>query len=254
LALIHDTAGILRIKFVTNYPRDMTDDLLSAVRDLPKVCRYLHVPLQSGSDDVLRVMKRGYTVDQYLEMHDRIREVMPDCAVSSDFIVGHPGETEVEFTKSIDLVRRCRFKNSFIFKYSPRPGTKAFERYPDEIPEDVKRRRNNELLAIQNEISEEDNTTFIGREVEVLVEGPSKAARKLQSDAEPAPDGPAPTGPIQLVGRSTCDRIVVFDGNSRLAGSLARIAIYDCTATTLLGTIVTRELQHGSSSLLPILA
>ncbi len=252
LALIHDTAGILRIKFVTNYPRDMTDDLLSAVRDLPKVCRYLHVPLQSGSDDVLRVMKRGYTVDQYLEMHDRIREVMPDCAVSSDFIVGHPGETEAEFTKSIDLVRRCRFKNSFIFKYSPRPGTKAFERYPDEIPEDVKRRRNNELLAIQNEISEEDNTTFIGREVEVLVEGPSKAARKLQSEL--APDGPAPIGPIQLVGRSTCDRIVVFDGNPRLAGSLARIAVYDCTATTLLGTIVTREIEHGSSSLLPILA
>ncbi len=172
---------------MTNYPRDMTDDLLSAVRDLPKVCRYLHVPLQSGSDDVLRVMKRGYTVDQYLEMHDRIREVMPDCAVSSDFIVGHPGETEVEFTKSIDLVRRCRFKNSFIFKYSPRPGTKAFERYPDEIPEDVKRRRNNQLLAIQNEISEEDNTGFIGREVEVLVEGPSKAARKLQLDSEAAP-------------------------------------------------------------------
>ena len=129
-------------------------------------------------------MKRGYTVEQYLEMHDRIREVMPDCAVSSDFIVGHPGETEAEFEKSIDLVRRCRFKNSFIFKYSPRPGTKAFERYPDDIPEDVKRRRNNELLAIQNEISEEDNATFIGREVEVLVEGPSKAARKLQSDAE----------------------------------------------------------------------
>jgi tRNA-2-methylthio-N6-dimethylallyladenosine synthase len=249
LALIHDTAGILRIKFVTNYPRDMTDDLLSAVRDLPKVCRYLHVPLQSGSDDVLRVMKRGYTVDQYVEMHDRIREVMPDCAVSSDFIVGHPGETEAEFTKSIDLIRRCRFKNSFIFKYSPRPGTKAFERYPDEIPEEVKRRRNNELLAIQNEISEEDNAGFIGREVEVLVEGPSKAARKLESDAEAAPNGP-----IQLVGRSTCDRIVVFDGNPRLAGSLARIAIYDCTATTLLGTIVTRELRHGSSPLLPILA
>jgi tRNA-2-methylthio-N6-dimethylallyladenosine synthase len=248
LALIHDTVGILRIKFVTNFPRDMTDDLLLAVRDLPKVCRYLHVPVQSGSDDVLRIMKRGYTVAQYLEMHDRIREIMPDCAVSSDFIVGHPGETESEFQKSIDLVRRCRFKNSFIFKYSPRPGTKAFERYPDDIAEDVKRRRNNELLAIQNEISEEDNATFIGREVEVLVEGPSKAARK-HSDSESGSNGP-----IQLVGRSTCDRIVVFDGNPRLAGTLARIAIHDCTATTLIGTIVTREIQHGSSSLLPILA
>jgi tRNA-2-methylthio-N6-dimethylallyladenosine synthase len=249
LALIHDTPGILRIKFVTNYPRDTTDDLLFVVRDLPKVCRYLHVPAQTGSDDVLRIMKRGYTVAEYLEMHDRIREVMPDCAVSSDFIVGHPGETEAEFVKSINLLRRCRFKNSFIFKYSPRPGTKAFERYPDDIPEEVKRRRNNELLAIQNEISDEDNAAFIGREVEVLVEGPSKAARKLRSDA-----GSATSGPIQLVGRSTCDRIVVFDGNPRLAGTLAQISIHDCTATTLIGQIVTRQIQHGSGSLLPILA
>ena len=248
LARLHDTPGIDRIKFVTNYPRDMSDDLCFAVRDLPKVCHYLHVPAQSGSNDVLRVMKRGYTVEQYLEMHDRVREIMPDCAVSSDFIVGHPGETEAEFEKSIDLVRRCRFKNSFIFKYSPRPGTKAFENCADDVPEDVKRRRNNVLLDIQNEISEEDNATFIGREVEVLVEGPSKTALK-QSDTELAANGP-----IQLVGRSSCDRIVVFDGNPRLAGTLAQIAVHDCTATTLIGSIVTREMQHGSNTLLPILA
>ncbi len=248
LSQIHDTTGIDRIKFVTNYPRDMSDDLSFAVRDLPKVCHYLHVPAQSGSNDVLRVMKRGYTVEQYLEMHDRVREIMPDCAVSSDFIVGHPGETEAEFEKSIDLVRRCRFKNSFIFKYSPRPGTKAFENCADDVPEDVKRRRNNVLLDIQNEISEEDNATFIGREVEVLVEGPSKTALK-QSETELSANGP-----IQLVGRSSCDRIVVFDGNPRLAGTLAQIAVHDCTATTLIGSIVTREMQHGSNTLLPILA
>ncbi len=106
LARIHDTPGVDRIKFVTNFPGHMTDDLLFAVRDLPKVCPYLHVPAQSGSNLVLKVMKRGYTVEQYLEMHDRICEVMPDCAVSSDFIVGHPGETETEFEKSVDLVRR----------------------------------------------------------------------------------------------------------------------------------------------------
>jgi tRNA-2-methylthio-N6-dimethylallyladenosine synthase len=248
LARIHDTPGIDRIKFVTNYPRDMSDELCFAVRDLPKVCRYLHVPAQSGSNDVLRVMKRGYTVEQYLEMHGRICEILPDCAVSSDFIVGHPGETEAEFEKSIDLVRRCRFKNSFIFKYSPRPGTKAFEHHADDVPEEVKRRRNNALLAVQNEISEEDNAEFIGREVEVLVEGPSKTAQK-QAGAETAAKGP-----IQLVGRSSCDRIVVFDGNPRLAGTLAKIAVHDCTATTLIGSIVTREHKHGSGSLLPILA
>ncbi len=246
LARLHDTPGIDRIKFVTNYPRDMTDDLLFAVRDLPKVGRYLHVPAQSGSNDVLRVMKRGYTVEQYLEMHDRIREVMPDCAVSSDFIVGHPGESETEFEKSIDLVRRCRFKNSFIFKYSPRPGTKAFDNCPDDIPEDVKRRRNNLLLDIQNEISEEDNAAFIGREVEVLAEGPSKASRKAEEQA------PA-NGPIQLVGRTPCDRIVVFDGNPRLAGTLARIAVFDCTPTTLIGELIIRQSHAGPASLLTIL-
>jgi tRNA-2-methylthio-N6-dimethylallyladenosine synthase len=248
LARIHDTAGIDRIKFVTNYPRDMSDDLYFAVRDLPKVCRYLHVPAQSGSNDVLRVMKRGYTVEQYLEMHDRIREVMPGCAVSSDFIVGHPGETEAEFEKSVGLVRRCRFKNSFIFKYSPRPGTKAFEHFADDIPEETKRRRNNALLAVQNEISEEDNALFIGREVEVLVEGLSKTALK-----QTGPDAAA-GGPVQLVGRTPCDRIVVFDGNPRLAGTLAAVAVYDCTATTLIGSIVTRARRHGSGLQLPILA
>ena len=258
LARIHDTPGIDRIKFVTNYPRDMSDDLLFAVRDLPKVCRYLHVPVQSGSNDVLKVMKRGYTVEQYLEMHDRIREVVPNCGISSDFIVGHPGETEIEFEKSIDVVRRCRFKNSFIFKYSPRPGTKAFEIHPDEIPEETKRRRNNALLDIQNEISEEDNAGFVGREVEILVEGPSKSTRK-KSDADsptggPMSASPMSSGPMQLVGRTTCDRIVVFDGNPRLAGSLAHVAIYDSTSTTLIGSVVTRQFQHGSGPLLPILA
>ena len=194
-------------------------------------------------------MKRGYTVEQYLEMHDRIREVMPDCAVSSDFIVGHPGETEAEFEKSIDLVRRCRFKNSFIFKYSPRPGTKAFEHYADDIPEDVKRRRNNALLAVQNEISEEDNAALHrprGRGAGRGTQQDGPQARRLRTWPR--------TGRPSLSDARTCDRIVVFDGNPRLAGTLAKIAVHDCTATTLIGSIVTRERQHGSGSLLPILA
>jgi tRNA-2-methylthio-N6-dimethylallyladenosine synthase len=247
LEQIHDVEGILRISFVTNYPRDMTDDLLIAVRDLPKVSHYLHVPAQSGCDEVLRLMKRGYTIGEYREMMQRIRETVPDCSVSSDFIVGHPGETEASFEKSLDLIREFRFKNSFIFKYSPRPGTKAWDLYTDDIPEDEKRRRNNVMLALQNEISEDDNAAFIGRQVEILVEGPSKTAQKA------ARHGEAPSGPVQLSGRTSCDRIAVFDGNPRLAGSIARVTIDDCTATTLIGRIVTRELQHGSPSLLPIL-
>ena len=272
LEQIHDTPGISRIKFVTNYPRDMSDDLLTAVRDLPKVARYLHVPAQSGCDRVLEMMKRGYTVRQYREMMHRIRETVPGCAVSSDFIVGHPGETEDSYQLSLDLIRECRFKNSFIFKYSPRPGTKGVQRFADEIPEKIKRRRNNEMLALQNEISEDDNAEFIGETVEVLVEGPSKAAVKAENAAG-RPSEPAGTDrpdraiqpPVadsglsrtaagrQLVGRTRCDRIVVFEGNSRLAGSLAHVRVDDCTCTTLLGSIVTHEYQHQPAPQLPIL-
>ncbi len=280
LELIHDTPGIERIKFVTNFPKDMTTDLLEAVRDLPKVAHYLHVPLQSGCDDVLARMKRGYTTADYARMMDRIRSIVPDCAVSSDFIVGFCGESEASFQKSMDAVREYRFKNSFIFKYSPRRGTKAFDLYADDIPEDIKKRRNNELLDLQNIISEEDNAALIGQTVQVLVEGPSKwTVKGLTPDTThtlpgwhdgvirdqgsgdrdrgagtsqpPIANSHQPTS--QLVGRTKCDRIVVFDGNPRLAGTLADITLHDCTQTTLIGSIVTRQVQHGSPELLPIL-
>jgi tRNA-2-methylthio-N6-dimethylallyladenosine synthase len=276
IAGFHDTAGLERIKFVTNFPRDMSDDLLQAVRDMPKVARYLHVPAQSGCNDVLKRMKRSYTIEEYREMMARIGQIVPDCAVSSDFIVGFCGETEESFQKSMDLIRECRFKNSFIFKYSPRPGTKADELLADDVPEDVKRRRNNEMLALQNEICEEDHVRLIGRDFEVLVEGLSKTAKKeaaaeaaatlrndlqvepstiggtaqSKTDCSGSPDDEHP----QLVGRTRCDRIVVFDGNPRLVGSLTNVHIYDCTQTTLIGSIVTSEYQHGGSTLLPILA
>ncbi len=233
LAGLHDIEGIARIKFVTNYPRHMTDDLLYAVRDLPKCCPYFHVPAQSGSDRVLRRMKRGYTVAEYREMHERIRSIVPAAAVTSDFIVGFCGETDEDFQQTVDLVRESRFKNSFIFKYSPRRGTKSDELYEDDVPEAVKRQRNNELLAVQNTISAEDNEPFIGSQVEVLVEGPSKAARKQD------PDGRAAVQ--QLVGRTTCDRIVVFDGMSRQIGQILAVEVYDANAFTLFGSIVTEH-------------
>lgn len=246
LESIHDVEGIERLKFVTSFPKDMTDDLLTAVRDLPKCAQYLHVPAQSGCDDVLKRMKRGYTVEDYREMFGRIRKILPKAAVSSDFIVGFCGETEESHQKSLDLIRECRFKNSFIFKYSPRPGTKANDLQIDDIPEDIKKRRNNEMLTLQNQISAEDNAAFIGSRVQVLVEGPSKSEVKR---AEPTVIG----GPVQLTGRTTCDRIVVFNGNPRLAGTMSTISVDDCTPTTLIGQIVTQEIQHGSSTLLPIL-
>src|SRR4051812_408027 len=168
LARVHDTPGVERIKFITNFPRDMGDDLLDAVRTLPKVCPYLHVPAQSGCNDVLKRMKRLYTVEQYREMLHRCRDKVPDVAISSDFIVGFCGETEESFEKTCALVREGGFKNSFIFKYSPRPGTKADDLYADDVPEEVKKRRNNDLLAIQNSVSLGDHRSRIGRTVNVL--------------------------------------------------------------------------------------
>ncbi len=229
LAQLHDIDGLDRLKFVTNYPRDMTDDLLQAVRDLPKVSPYLHVPAQSGSNEVLRRMKRGYTVEEYWEMLACIRATVPGAAVTSDFIVGFCGETEADFAATVELVREARFKNSFIFKYSQRPGTKGAQLFPDDVPEDVKRRRNNELLALQNAISEEDNQPLIGQTVEVLVEGPSKNSQKHGED------GPV----LQLAGRTHCDRIVVFAGNRRQVGQLLPVTIYDANAFTLFGSVVT---------------
>ena len=228
---LHDTEGIERIKFVTNYPKDMTVEVLQAVRDLRKVSPYLHVPLQSGSDSVLKRMKRGYTVADYRDMMGRIHEHLPEAAVSSDFIVGFCGETEEEFQQTVQLTQECRFKNSFIFKYSERSGTKSQQMFPDDVPYPVKQRRNNELLAVQNQISLEDNQQFVGRPVEVLVEGPSKKSIKAEE----------PGNIVQLTGRTHCDRIVVFQGNRRLIGQIIPIGIYQATAFTLLGTVVTSE-------------
>jgi tRNA-2-methylthio-N6-dimethylallyladenosine synthase len=250
MCLINDVDGIERIRFVTSFPKDMTDDLLQAVRDLPKAVKYLHVPAQSGCNDVLKRMKRGYTVEDYREMMFRINEAMPRCSVSSDFIVGFCGESDASYEKSMDLIRECRFKNSFIFKYSKREGTRAFEAFEDDIPEDVKRLRNNEMLDLQNQISEEDNAEFIGSAVRVLVEGPSKAAAKLRDKGD---DSTSNSLASQLMGRSECDRIVVFDGNPRLVGTTVEVTVHDCTCTTLMGKIVTSAVQHGASGLLPVI-
>ncbi len=224
---LHSIDGIRRLKFVTNYPKHMSDDLLAAVRDLSKVSPYLHVPAQSGSNAVLRRMKRGYTVESYREMLARIRAMLPQAAVTSDFIGGFCGETEDEFQQTVELVRQSRFKNSFIFKYSPRPGTKAAELYQDDVPEAVKRRRNHELLAVQNAICWEDNQPFVGRRVEVLVEGPSKVAKKRSAGDES----------VQLVGRTTCDRIAVFDGPKTLTGRILPVMIEKADGFTLFGRV-----------------
>ena len=230
LGRIHDQPGLERIKFITNFPRDMSDDLLDAVRDLPKVGPYLHVPAQSGCNDVLQRMKRLYTVEFYRDMMARCRERVPGVAISSDFIVGFCGETEESFARTCDLTRTAGFKNSYIFKYSARPGTKGAELYADDVPEETKKARNNELLGIQNAVSLADHRARVGQIVEVLVEGPSKNAQADES-----------SGPVQLTGRTPTDHIVVFEGNRRLTGHLVQVTITEATSFTLFGDVTTTE-------------
>jgi len=236
---IHESVPSLpRLRFVTSFPRDFTDEALAAMRDCPRICRYLHAPAQHGSDRILKMMNRGYTVGEYREFLARARTFMPDIAIASDFIVGFPTETEEDFAATMDLTRESRFKNSFIFKYSPRPGTVAIDRFVDDVPEDVKRRRNRELLAVQQEVSAQLNQEMIGKTVEVMVEGQSKllAARtggnvELGWAPKPSPDT------IQLVSRTRGDQIVVFDGSADLKGSFVNLRITDARSMTLFGTM-----------------
>lgn len=225
---LSDIDSLWRIRFVTSHPMNMTESILAAVGELPRVCGYLHMPAQSGSDAVLKRMNRGYTRQQYIDLVERARELIDGVAIASDFIVGFPGETEADFAATSDLVRRCRFKNSFIFKYSPRPGTAA-EKMADDVPTDIKKFRNNALLAVQEETSVVDHRRFIGLAVEVLVEGPSRLARKPDS-----------AHPRQLVGRTQTNHIVVFDADKSLVGTLATVHIESATALTLLGCVVSR--------------
>ncbi len=217
----------------------MTDDLLVAIRDLPRVSRYLHVPAQSGCNEILKRMKRGYTVELYDDMMARIKGILPDASVSSDFIVGFCGETESSFRKSVDLVERSRFKNSFIFKYSARVGTKADLLMIDDVPEEVKKRRNAELLAVQDAISLADYQEFVGRTVEVLVEGPSKSSTRREL---------APGEFGQLTGRTTCDRIVVFDGPGRLIGRTLPVEVERASVVTLFGRVATLEVAGAGTA------
>lgn len=241
LLSLSDIEGIDRLKFVTNYPRDMTDDLLQAVSSLAKCSHYLHVPAQSGSNRILKRMKRGYRVEQYREMMARIHQQIPDATVTSDFIVGFSGETEEDFVLTKELLRECRFKNSFIFKYSERPGTKGAAHYPDDITEVIKKQRNNELLDIQNKISHEDNQLTIGKQYEVLIEGPSKNALKQGSEGTL----------LQLTGRTMWDQIVVFEGNRRQVGQILPITIYDANAFTLFGEVETEHVGPDIYQLAP---
>ena len=250
--MIHEaTPDLPRLRFVTSFPRDFTDEALAAMRDCPRICRYLHVSAQSGSDRMLKLMNRGYTAGEYYDFIQRAREHMPDICLASDFIVGFPTETDEDFAATVQLVKDCRFKNSFIFKYSPRPGTVAIDRYADDVPEEVKRRRNIELLAVQQEASAANNRAMVGKTVEVLVEGQSKLVSRRET-------GKGGGGGVelgwekrrsrvelaQMVGRTRGDQVVVFDADSSLKGQLLDVQIVRAQSLTLFGRLVEVAVSH----------
>ena len=230
LRMASDIEGIEWIRFVTSFPsEEFFDDILHAMADLPKVCDYLHIPAQSGSDKILRAMNRHYTADRYLAMLAKARTIVPDIAIAGDFMVGFPGETKADFEATVDLVKKTRHKNCFIFKYSTRPGTTADKRLEDDIPLEVKKSRNIKLLAVQEKISEQLSAEFSGKEVTILVEGLSKKPHLNDTEGGDKP---------QLIGRTATDYIAVFNGPPSLAGQFAKVKITKTSPLTLFGELI----------------
>jgi len=235
LRRIHEEVpAIQRLRFVTSYPRDFGDDILEVMQQSPRICRYLHVPAQSGSDRILKLMNRGYTVGQYRAFIDRVQHFLPDAGIAGDIIVGFPTETDADFEQTCDLVRDLPFKNNFVFKYSPRPGTVAIDRYPDDVDEAVKRQRINTLLDIQSEVSRRVHEREVGRTHPVFVE---KISQKSGSGGGRVELGWT-TDSVQVSGRTSGDLITVFDVASKDVGR------------QLIGSIVPVEVKKAAPRLL----
>ncbi len=208
--------GLKRLHFVTSYPSLVSDDFIEAVRDCRRATRFLHIPAQSGSNRILKRMNRSYSAEEYVDMISRIKGEIPDMEFGSDFIVGFPGESPDDFEATLGLVGRVRFRQSFFFKYSPRPGTIAAKKYRDDVPEETKKKRLSELLALQEKIGLEKNREVIGREVEVLVEGVSKRDKS------------------RYTGRTVSNSIVVFPGCEEMVGRIVRVRVENVTPLTLM--------------------
>jgi tRNA-2-methylthio-N6-dimethylallyladenosine synthase len=222
--------GIEWLRFVTSYPqKEGFAELMQAMSDLPKVCNYLHIPAQSGSDKILKAMNRRYTAAQYLELIGTARQIVPNIAIAGDFIVGFPNETDEDFEQTVDLVEKARYKNCFVFKYSPRPGTAADKKLQDNVSLEVKKQRNYRLLEVQESISTDLAKQYDGKVLKVLVEGLSK---KPHLNAAVNSNNP------QLTSRTANDWIVVFNGPASLAGQFARVEITKTSSLTLFGRLI----------------
>ena len=217
LRLVAEEAPEMRIRFTTSHPKDMSDETLRVIAEMPNVCKHIHLPVQSGSDRILKLMNRKYTREWYLDRVAAIRRIIPDCGLSTDIFVGYHSETEEDHQLSLSLMREVGYDSAFMFKYSERPGTYASKHLPDDVPEEEKIRRLNELIQLQTEISARQNQKDVGKEFDVLVEGFSKRSRE------------------QLCGRTEQNKMVVFDKGSHHIGETVRVRITGSTSATLLG-------------------
>jgi tRNA-2-methylthio-N6-dimethylallyladenosine synthase len=217
LRLVARSVPSMRVRFTTSHPKDMSDETLHVIADEPNVCRHIHLPVQSGSSRILRLMNRKYTREWYLERVATIKRIIPDCGLSTDIFAGFHSETEEDHQQSLSLMEACGYDSAFMFKYSERPGTYASKRLPDDVPEEVKVRRLNEIIALQNRLSAASNERCVGRTYEVLVEGVSKRSRE------------------QLFGRTEQNRVVVFDRGTHRIGDLVNVRITESSSATLKG-------------------
>ena len=217
LRLVAEEAPEMRVRFTTSHPKDMSDETLRVIAEMPNVCKHIHLPVQSGSDRILKLMNRKYTREWYMDRVAAIRRIIPDCGLSTDIFVGYHSETEEDHQLSLSLMREVGYDSAFMFKYSERPGTYASKHLPDDVPEEEKIRRLNELIQLQTEISAQQNRKDEGKEFDVLVEGFSKRSRE------------------QLCGRTEQNKMVVFDKGNHHIGETVRVKITDSTSATLLG-------------------
>jgi len=220
LRRVAEEAPEMRVRFTTSHPKDMSDETLHVIAEMPNVCKHIHLPVQSGSDRILKLMNRKYTREWYLGRVEAIRRIIPDCGLSTDIFVGYHSETEEDHQLSLSLMREVGYDSAFMFKYSERPGTYASKHLPDDVPEEEKIRRLNELIALQTEISAQQNKKDEGKEFDVLVEGFSKRSRE------------------QLMGRTEQNKAVVMPKAGHHIGETVKVRITDSTSATLLGEIV----------------
>ena len=222
LALVAETFPNMRVRFTTSHPKDMSDETLHVIAAHENICRHIHLPVQSGSDRILRLMNRKYTREWYMGRVEAIRRIIPDCSITTDIFVGYHSETEEDHRMSLSLMKEVGYDSAFMFKYSERPGTYASKHLPDDVPEEVKLRRLNEMIQLQTQISAERNAMDVGREFDVLVEGYSKRSRE------------------QLFGRTSQNKVVVFDKGAHRIGDTVRVKITSSSSATLKGEEVTR--------------